>query len=272
MIRGAFFDIDGTLLRAGYPIPQRNGDAANDFSRRGGRFTVCTGRGAWSARCFTGLIDIREPAIICNGTCVFDYASGKTLFAHPLPDEAAGVVSGVLERFPGVCAEIVKEPDIFISNLTEPGRLHMEHRDLPYAVKEVGEMGNGWNKAVFICDPDSIEPLRGYLASVMEGNASMDHLWVNRHIAELVPKGFGKAKGLARLCQLTGTDPGKVVAIGDYYNDLELCGAAAFSIAVGDAPDDVKAHADMVTGNCLDGGVADVLDGFEELIGSGRLK
>ena len=258
-------DIDGTLLKAGEPVPQRNVDAVNAFIKRGGRFTVCTGRGAWSAGCFTGLVDLKEPAIICNGTCIFDYAAGKTLFAHPLPAEAADITKKVLEHCPGVCAEIVREPDIFLANPTRTGLLHVEHRNMPYTVAGIDELGEGWNKAVFLCDRDSIEPLHGFLDEIMEDSESMYHMWVNRHIAELIPKGFSKAEGLARLCSMIGADPGKVVAIGDYYNDLELFGAAAFSVAMGDAPDDVKAAADMVSGNCLDGGVADVLDRFEEL-------
>ena len=259
-------DIDGTLLKAGQPVPGRNVRAINDFIARGGRFTVCTGRGSWSARAFTSLIDLREPAIICNGTCIFDYSRMETLYAHPLPSDAARVVKEVLKAFPGVCAEIVREPQVFLVNPTETGRRHVEHRDLPYNVAEAEELGSGWNKAVFLCDPDSIAPLHGFLSGLMEGNEEMDHLWVNVHIAELVPKGFSKANGVAKLCELTGTDPGKVIALGDYYNDLELFRAAAFSIAVGDAPEEVRNAADMVTGKCLDGGVADVLEDFERII------
>ncbi len=258
-------DIDGTLLKAGQPVPERNVRAINDFIARGGRFTVCTGRGSWSARAFTSLIGLREPAIICNGTCIFDYSRMETLYAHPLPSDAARVVKEVLKAFPGVCAEIVREPEVFLANPTETGRRHVAHRNLPFTVKEVEEMGGGWNKAVFLCDEASIGPLHGFLSDLMEENEEMDHLWVNVHIAELVPKGFSKANGVAKLCELTGADPGKVIALGDYYNDLELFRAAAFSVAVGDAPEEVRNAADMVTGRCLDGGVADVLESFEQI-------
>ena len=49
------------------------------------------------------------------------------------------------------------------------------------------------------------------------------------------------------------------VAIGDYYNDIELMRAAGHSVAMGNAPKEVQVEADEVTGNCMDGGVAQVL-------------
>lgn len=55
-------------------------------------------------------------------------------------------------------------------------------------------------------------------------------------------KGFA----LVRLARLQGVSPSRVAAIGDNYNDLSLFREAGYKIAVANAPEEVKAHADYV--------------------------
>ena len=48
--------------------------------------------------------------------------------------------------------------------------------------------------------------------------------------------------------------------LADQRNDLEMLRWAARGVAMGNAPDEVKAAADEVTGDVLEDGLADVLD------------
>lgn len=50
------------------------------------------------------------------------------------------------------------------------------------------------------------------------------------------------------------------IAIGDSENDLEVLKAAGTGVAMANAPDEVKAHADYVTASNDDDGVARVLE------------
>jgi len=54
------------------------------------------------------------------------------------------------------------------------------------------------------------------------------------------------------------------VAIGDYYNDLEMLGLAGISAAPSDAPEDIKAAADLIVGPCAKGALADLVEHLEE--------
>ena len=67
---------------------------------------------------------------------------------------------------------------------------------------------------------------------------------------------------LGELCTYMGIPIENTVAIGDYFNDIELMRAAGHSVAMGNAPKEVQLAADTVTGRCLDGGVAEVLYGL----------
>ena len=53
--------------------------------------------------------------------------------------------------------------------------------------------------------------------------------------------------------------PGDTVAVGDQRNDLEMLQWAARGVAMGNAPDEVKAGADEVTLDVADDGLVPVL-------------
>ncbi|MBK8758679.1 MAG: HAD hydrolase family protein [Actinomycetales bacterium] len=50
------------------------------------------------------------------------------------------------------------------------------------------------------------------------------------------------------------------MAVGDQRNDIEMLQWAARGVAMGNAPDEVKAVASEVTGHVQDAGLADVLE------------
>jgi P-type E1-E2 ATPase len=83
---------------------------------------------------------------------------------------------------------------------------------------------------------------------------------------EIHPEGVSKAAMISKMKEIHGGDH-TVVALGDFYNDLEMLREADFGIAMGNAPDEVKAVADMVTLTNDEGGVSEVI---ESLL-SGRL-
>ena len=56
----------------------------------------------------------------------------------------------------------------------------------------------------------------------------------------------GQGFALVRLARLEGVSTSRVAAIGDNYNDLSLFREAGYKIAVANAPEQVKAHADYV--------------------------
>ena len=64
---------------------------------------------------------------------------------------------------------------------------------------------------------------------------------------ELVPAGFSKGKGIDFLRNRLGLRPEDCYAFGDSRNDLPMLRHAGCSIAMGNAPDDVKAVCSFVT-------------------------
>lgn len=76
---------------------------------------------------------------------------------------------------------------------------------------------------------------------------------------EVLPEGASKGAALRELAAARGVPLGRIAAIGDNPNDLDMIRAAGLGAAVGDAAESVRAAADVVVGTCAGGGVADLV-------------
>jgi len=77
---------------------------------------------------------------------------------------------------------------------------------------------------------------------------------------DIAPEGVDKATGLKVALAQYDLEPSGLLAIGDGRNDIEMLTYAGLGIAMGSAPDEVKAAADEVTKSVQDDGVAAVLN------------
>lgn len=76
---------------------------------------------------------------------------------------------------------------------------------------------------------------------------------------DINPEGVSKGSALEQLRRRLEVEPGDTVAVGDQRNDIEMLIWAARGVAMGNAPDEVKAVANEVTGSVEEDGLATVL-------------
>ena len=73
---------------------------------------------------------------------------------------------------------------------------------------------------------------------------------------EIVPTGVNKAAGLARVAEILGIPREETIAIGDGENDISMLRWAGLGIAMANAPENVKAAADVIAPACDEDGAA----------------
>lgn len=76
---------------------------------------------------------------------------------------------------------------------------------------------------------------------------------------DINPEGVSKGSALELLRRRLEVEPMHTVAVGDQRNDLEMLQWAARGVAMGNAPEEVKAVADEVTGHVDEDGLVPVL-------------
>lgn len=90
---------------------------------------------------------------------------------------------------------------------------------------------------------------------------------------DIAPEGVNKGTAAERVRGILGIPPERVLVVGDGHNDIELFEWAAPSgraVAMGQAPDEVKAVATEVTGAVLDDGLVAALAKLPSPMHSGR--
>ena len=74
-----------------------------------------------------------------------------------------------------------------------------------------------------------------------------------------------KSNSVKFVSERLGLDRTEIIAMGDNYNDIEMIKYAGMGVAMGNAPDDIKAIADYVTDTNNNDGVRKALEKFFNL-------
>ena len=77
---------------------------------------------------------------------------------------------------------------------------------------------------------------------------------------DINPEGVSKGSALEQLRRRLQVEPCDTVAVGDQRNDIEMLQWAARGVAMGNAPEEVQAIADEVTGTVEEAGLATILE------------
>jgi hydroxymethylpyrimidine pyrophosphatase-like HAD family hydrolase len=90
------------------------------------------------------------------------------------------------------------------------------------------------------------EALKDFMSeALVQEHFSAERSWVNRF--DFAMKGNVKGTALERYVKRIGGDSSHVVAVGDNFNDLSMLQYAGLGIAMKNAADTVKQHAQLVT-------------------------
>ncbi|AOY01111.1 pyridoxal phosphatase [Jeongeupia sp. USM3] len=266
-IRLVAFDLDGTLLTSRQTIPDDARAAIAGVRARGIDVMLVTGRHHVMAYPYHHALGLDTPAICCNGTYLYDYAGRDAIVSRPLSAETAGALVR-WARDEGLHA-LVYVDDAMVAKSYDAhlDRLREWANDLPDAVRPTirlarGDFGNEiagakriWKLVVSHPEPawiaDSIARLPAGLA------LSCEWSWRNR--VDIAAAGNSKGARLAEYAAMRGWAPENVLAFGDHMNDISMLRWAGTGVAMGNAEDEVKAAADLVTGSNDDSGIASML-------------
>ncbi len=256
-----FCDMDNTLLTAKEGIPECNRTVIRLFIRMGGRFTVASGRPPESIRAALGDIPLSLPAISCNGALLYDFTTNRVLRHATLERaQATAAILDIMQKFPQVGVEVMAGAgEMYIIQANPYTHAHQVDEKLSGVACPLDSVPDGWVKVVFAADPETIRKIGQYAKTRYYGRENY-FLPTNSIYLEIMPAGIGKASGLRDTCTLLGEPVQNTLVIGDYYNDLEMMQQAGYSVAVANAPAEVKAAANEVTTcTCSEGAVGEFL-------------
>lgn len=255
-------DFDGTIQPYGGEIPKNNLEAIHYFIEEGGLFTISTGRSQPSMKNRISDIIHNAPISLCNGAQVYDYEKDEEIWASKMPDHASEMVAEVLENFPDVGIEIYRGKEIYVINRSDKTDWQLERESLTAKYCSVADVPAGYQKFMMLGEHERLLEVKAFCDS--RPHYVFDTVFTEPHYYEVLDAEINKAKGLKHLHEHLGIPLEKVVAIGDYYNDLQMIEYAGFGAAVKGAPKEVIAASDFVTCPAEEGAIACLISEIEK--------
>ena len=254
-------DIDGTLLNDKRELTDRTVEAIKRAIESGVHVTLCTGRPIQGVKWLVEKLGIITPVITYNGAEIVDPASGEILFKNQLlPEDAVKIAEWGMDR--GVTLIVWSQGDLYGYPMNE--RVDFYKQIALTEPKEVtdikGLAEKGITKIIWFDEVERINQLKTQLNK--SDFKSVTYVTSNPKFLEFFNSEVSKRISMERLCDLIGVTKEETVAIGDGYNDVPMLEGAGLSIAMGNAPDDIKALCVAVTDDNNNDGVAKAIERY----------
>lgn len=258
-IRLLVSDVDGTLVRSDKSLSPATLAAARALRDHGVRLAVVSSRATIGLDVLIGPLALDTPRGGFNGGVILA-PDGHVLEEHAIPEAACREAVRRLEAagldvwvFADGRWLLKNEALVFIEH--ERRSLNADYEVAadfaPYLARTHKLMGSS-------ADFDLVSRLEGELAQSLGPGVAV-HRSQLFHI-DITAAQANKGAAALSIARLLGIDRGELACIGDMSNDIPMLQAAALPIAMGNAPDTVRAHAQAVVAAADDDGWAEAVE------------
>jgi Cof subfamily protein (haloacid dehalogenase superfamily) len=254
-------DLDGTARSRLRGITPGVRAAVAAARAQGVRVCVATGRMWRSAEPWIRALGVDPPVILYNGGQVLDFEAGRTLYERRLPGAAARAALELVRGDPDL------QPHLYVDD-----RVLVER---PHPLTDAYTADDGLTAEVvpsfeplLAVDPHKIlvigsrERVAALQRAVLDSGLPVHAVQSEPVYLEILPPGVSKGEALRAVCSALRLVPAEAIAIGDNWNDVEMIEVAGLGVAMGNAPEGVRAKADYVCGTVEEEGVREVIERF----------
>ena len=237
-------DCDGTILDSGKNVAAGAHEAVAEACANGVEVTLISGRNFGSMEFIVEEVGITAPIIGGGGAFIYDVQTREVIEEHPLPlKEIRELVHLCREEKVILVLESIHDA-VQERKFPHSKRVHpkhgYQHHIVPDLLKELDEPPV---KAMVIGEGQNLTKVYDRIRQV----GLFDSLsYSSSNSIDIVPSGVNKGSSLTALARYLNIPLQRVAVIGDWLNDLDMFRISGFSIAMGNAPDEVKAAADLV--------------------------
>ncbi len=256
-------DLDGTLMCpfGQTPITERRLAAVAALQAAGIPVTFVTGRTEDYARPIAERFGVTTPLVTYNGGRLYCPVEKRALYQASIDAaEVPSLLRWLEQRADVVAVYLGTESGLRLVQNRSSGNEATDDYLFGTPREVVGAFSPLWSEPMSFSK--AIVVTRDNHEAELVSNFGDRIQVVRTHpdLFEILPGGVSKGSGVARLCEHLGVEPSKVLAIGDQENDVSTFQTVGYSVAMGDAPETVKASARWVTADFEQEGCAMVLE------------
>lgn len=245
-------DLDGTLLNSQQTLSSILVETLKSISQVA-HVMIVTGRHHVAAQPYYRELGLSTPIICCNGTYIYDYSNNSVLSENSIDKEIAKQFIELSEAHDLKMVMYVADamlysssrPAEYIDHLftwshSFPHSSRRNIRSVDDFYRELETTEYVWKFVVEGGNMDSflnIDLVKKYFSG--------ERSWIDR----IDFSSFGNTKGgrLSNYIESLGISLEECVAVGDNHNDISMIKSVGLGIAMKNADDVVKEHADLVT-------------------------
>lgn len=255
MIKAVFFDVDGTLLSHNQKkIPESTCEVIKLMQEKGIRVYLATGRHLSELKELP-VLDIRyDGYITLNGQIVLD-AEQKVLFDKPFTKDMTDKMISIFNK-KEIPLVLVEEEELYINFVND--KVIESQQAISSSVPPVHPYdGKPVYMATTYLEKDQEEQ---FINDLPKGLGLVR--WQNGAF-DIIMEGGGKVEGIRKVIEYLGITQDEIMAFGDAGNDITMLEFAGIGVAMGNADEETKKHADYVTAHIDDDGVMKALKHFK---------
>ncbi|WP_244244670.1 Cof-type HAD-IIB family hydrolase [Marinilactibacillus kalidii] len=259
-------DLDGTLLNKNKEVSEENRQAIQRAKEAGVKVVLCTGRPLKAILHILeacNLLEEGDLGITYNGGLIQWTQSGESLSQITMDKNS------VLEIYE--LSKTLNVPCNFIDLNTVYEPAYPAGKDslypsimniLPFKPINTGSLpeNTAMNKLIFCWHQEELDQAISQIPETVHERYTI--MKSRPNLLEILPKTVDKGKGLALLAEQLDLDVSEIMAIGDQENDLAMIQYAGIGVAMDNATEEVKKHADVVTKSNDDHGVAYAIEQY----------
>ncbi len=250
MIKTAFFDIDGTLVSfLTHQVSEGTVRAFDRLHRQGIRTFISTGR----PECLIPPMPVTfDGYVTMNGGYCF--MGDRVLYKNPIPQaEADRWLRYVMDN--NLCTMIFTEHEMFVNTYDDPVANALCDKikfQMPPLLPLEEMYGREAYQFIGVMDA----------SRDAEVENSLPHCRLPRWhslFTDIINVDNSKAVGIESILRHLGVGREECICFGDGANDIEMLEYCGIGVAMGNAPEEVRSHADYVTTSVDDEGIEQAL-------------
>jgi Cof subfamily protein (haloacid dehalogenase superfamily) len=260
-------DVDGTLVTEDKILTERARKAVSALQEAGIRFAITSGRPPLGMAMLFDVLDIETPIAGFNGG-LFVERDLTILDEKTVPPDVASQAIDLM-RAHGLDTWVYSGNDWLITKAVAPhvAREAWTVKFQPKVVADVREHLQQVAKIVGVSDDlEKVQRCEAEAQAAFGQRATATRS--QPYYLDVTNKNANKGAVVEYLSQHVGVPEEEIATIGDQQNDVLMFKRSGFSIAMGNASDEVKAQATAVTDSYNNEGFAKAMESF--ILGSAR--
>lgn len=254
-------DLDGTLLTSDNRLTPRIKEQIDRFERRGGKFTIATGRSLMESRSFIEELNLRYPVILYNGAMLYFPKEEKTQLFKTL-DRAIveRLFADIIELNAGFEFLLFSPLNIYAYHITEEKYERLAELGVhPIPITSLSQIEEELVKLQIIGSQRNGKALNSFV-NHHPMKELCEIVQSHHYYFEIVPKGVSKGDALKKVSEILNVSIQETVTIGDQCNDISMLQIAGLPVAPSNAHPLVKKVAVHQVPTNDDEGVADLIE------------